>query len=69
VALARAEISTGLVFRSVLKGGRLGGKLPDQRVSHIVKHYAERTGPESHLDVAQGRRGRSGSGRDRILLY
>jgi site-specific recombinase XerD len=47
--LAAAEIRTGLVFRSVLKGGRPGGKLPDQRVGHIVKQYAERVGLDARM--------------------
>jgi site-specific recombinase XerD len=45
--LARADISTGLVLPPVLKGGRLGGKLPDQRVAHIVKAYAPARRPRS----------------------
>jgi site-specific recombinase XerD len=32
------------VFRSVLRGGRLGGPLPPQCVALIVKAYAERAG-------------------------
>jgi site-specific recombinase XerD len=47
--LARAEISTGLVFRSVLKGGHLGGPLPPQRVSHRVKHYAKLAGLDPRM--------------------
>jgi site-specific recombinase XerD len=42
--LARAEISTGHVFRSVLKGGRLGGKLPAQTVALVAKQYAQKAG-------------------------
>jgi hypothetical protein len=42
--LARAEISSGFVFRSVLKGGKPCPSLSAQCVALIVKRYAERAG-------------------------
>jgi site-specific recombinase XerD len=47
--LAKAGINTGFVFRSVLKGGRLGGPLPAQSVAHIVKAYATRAGLDARI--------------------
>ena len=37
------------MFRSVRKGGNVGGRLTDQSVAHIAKRHAERVG----LDPAQ----------------
>jgi hypothetical protein len=42
--VARAEISTGFVFPSVLTGGRLGKPLPAQSVAHVVKQSPELAG-------------------------
>ncbi len=43
--LAAGEISSGPVFRPVLKGGRVQPvALTDRSVAAIVKAYAERTG-------------------------
>jgi site-specific recombinase XerD len=44
VWLARAEITSGHVFRSVLKGGRLAGPLPERCVALVVKKLIERAG-------------------------
>jgi site-specific recombinase XerD len=42
--LAAAGITAGPVFRSVKRGGAVGGRLPAQSVAEIVKCYAERVG-------------------------
>jgi site-specific recombinase XerD len=42
--LETAGITTGPIFRSVRKGGVVGGRLPAQSVADIVKVYAERVG-------------------------
>ena len=47
--LAAAGITSGPIFRSVKRGGAVGGRLPAQSVADIVKRYAERVG----LDPAQ----------------
>jgi site-specific recombinase XerD len=47
--LEAAGITTGPVFRSVKKGGAVGGRLPAQSVAEIVKCYAERVGLDPAL--------------------
>jgi hypothetical protein len=47
--LAAGGITSGPIFRSVRRGGAVGGRLPAQSVAEIVKCYAERVG----LDPAQ----------------
>jgi site-specific recombinase XerD len=47
--LAAAGINTGPIFRSVRKGGVVGGRLPAQSVAEIVKAYAERVGLDPAL--------------------
>jgi hypothetical protein len=42
--LAAAEITQGLVFRSVARGGRVGGGLNPESAARIIKGYAERLG-------------------------
>jgi site-specific recombinase XerD len=42
--LAAAGITSGPIFRSVKRGGTVGGRLPAQSVADIVKCYAERVG-------------------------
>ena len=42
--LDAAGIVTGPLFRSIRKGGKLGGRLTDQSVVGIVKSHAERVG-------------------------
>jgi hypothetical protein len=42
--LAAAEITQGLVFRSVRLGGRVGAGLNPESASRIIKGYAERLG-------------------------
>jgi site-specific recombinase XerD len=41
--------TTGPLFRSIRKGGQLGGRLTDQSVSDIVKTHAERVGLDPAL--------------------
>ena len=47
--LAAAGITTGAVFRSIKKGGRVGNRLSAQSVANIVKIYAERVGLDPAL--------------------
>ena len=42
--LEAAGITAGPIFRSVKKGGAVGGRLSAQSVAEIVKAYAERVG-------------------------
>jgi site-specific recombinase XerD len=49
VWLAAAGITSGPIFRSVRKGGAVGGRLPAQSVAEIVKFYAERVGLDPAL--------------------
>jgi hypothetical protein len=42
--LDAAGITTGPVFRSIRKGGKVGDRLTDQSVAHIVKFHAARVG-------------------------
>jgi integrase len=42
--LDAAEIRTGLVFRSVARGGRVGAGLNPESASRLIKGYAERLG-------------------------
>jgi site-specific recombinase XerD len=44
-----AGITTGALFRSVRKGGKLGDRLNDQSVGDIVKVHAERVGLDPAL--------------------
>jgi hypothetical protein len=44
-----AGITTGPLFRSVRKGGKLGDRLTDQSVGDIVKMHAERVGLDPAL--------------------
>jgi site-specific recombinase XerD len=47
--LAAAGITAGPIFRSVKKGGAVGGRLPAQSVADILKTYAERVGLDPAL--------------------
>jgi site-specific recombinase XerD len=47
--LAAAAITTGAVFRSVKKGGKVANRLSAQSVADIVKTYAERVGLDPAL--------------------
>jgi site-specific recombinase XerD len=47
--LAAAGITTGAVFRSVKKGGKVANRLSAQSVADIVKTYAERVGLDPAL--------------------
>jgi integrase len=47
--LGAAGITGGPIFRSVKKGGTVGGRLPAQSVADIVKVYAERVGLDPAL--------------------
>jgi site-specific recombinase XerD len=47
--LEAAGITAGPIFRSVKKGGAVGGRLPAQSVADIVKTYAERIGLDPAL--------------------
>jgi site-specific recombinase XerD len=47
--LAAAGITSGAIFRSVRKGGTVGGRLTAQSVADIVKTYAERVGLDPGL--------------------
>jgi site-specific recombinase XerD len=42
-------ITTGPLFRSIRKGGKVGARLTDQSVSDIVKTHAERVGLDPSL--------------------
>jgi|SRR5208337_4393327 len=44
-----AGITTGPLFRSIHKGGKVGARLTDQSVSDIVKTHAERVGLDPAL--------------------
>jgi site-specific recombinase XerD len=47
--LGAAGITAGSIFRSVRKGGGVGGRLPSQTVADIVKAHAERVGLDPAL--------------------
>jgi site-specific recombinase XerD len=47
--LAAAGTTAGPIFRSVRKGGAVGGRLPSQTVADIVKAHAERVGLDPAL--------------------
>lgn len=47
--LTAAGITSGPVFRSIRKGGKVGERLTDRSVANIVKHHAERVGLEPAL--------------------
>ena len=47
--LLAAKITTGPVFRSIRKGGRVGARLTERSVANIVKHHAERVGLDPAL--------------------
>jgi hypothetical protein len=44
-----AGITTGPLFRSIRKGGKVGARLTDQSVANIVKTHAERVGLDPTL--------------------
>ena len=44
-----AGITAGPLFRSIRKGGKVGGRLTDQSVADIVKAHAERVGLDPSL--------------------
>jgi hypothetical protein len=47
--LDAASITTGPLFHSIRKGGKVGGRLSDQSVADIVKAHAERVGLDPAL--------------------
>jgi hypothetical protein len=65
VWLAAAEISQGLVFRSVARGGRVGEGLNPESAARIIKGYAERLGLDPASFAGHSRLARSAPGRQR----
>jgi hypothetical protein len=54
--LAAAGITSGAIFRSVRKGGAVGGRLSAQAVAHVVKDYAERVELDPALFAGHSKR-------------
>ena len=67
VWLDRGGVSEGFLFRSVGKGGRVGGPLPPGQVSRILKAMARAAGlPETVVDGLSGHSARVGAAQDMI---
>ena len=65
--LDRGAIADGPLFRSVGKGGRVGGPLPPSQVSRIYKAMARRAGlPEAELHGLSSHSARVGAAQDMI---
>ena len=65
--LDRGGVSSGPLFRSVGKGGRVGGGLPPGQVPRILKAMARRAGlPETVVQGLSGHSARVGAAQDMI---
>ena len=65
--LERGGIANGLMFRSVGKGGRIGGALPPGQVSRIFKTMARAAGlPEAVVGGLSGHSARVGATQDMV---